>query len=86
MTIYLRKSVCGCCGKAVIADLDAEEITCSEACMVVPIPRWIIIDPWQKNRWLKQCGFNEITREEAARIRQHEKTEGREILDRSGSN
>ena len=65
LNLYLRKSDCGVCNQMVIADLDAGTITCK--CSVIRIPQWILIDAWQRRKWLKD--YRPITLAEIERLK-----------------
>lgn len=50
---YVRKFECSVCGKPVVADFETGEITCSLTCAPQRIPQWVLMDPCQRRKWLK---------------------------------
>jgi hypothetical protein len=63
--LYLRKWGCGICGQLVIADLDDGTLTCD--CSTVYIPQWVLIDAWQRRKWLQN--FTQTTQAEIERLK-----------------
>lgn len=49
--LWLRKWDCGVCNDLVIVDVEAGTVTCN--CRTSFVPQWLLIDAWQKKKWLK---------------------------------